>query len=136
MAARGATCSPRPVKLFDTDVLIEYLRGNPGADDLLAPAVRAGEAACSVLARFELLAGMRSAERHATRSLLDAMINLPVTENVASRAGEMARTYRRSHGQISAVDYLIAATTELDGADLLTLNVRHFPMFDDLQPAF
>jgi len=136
MASRGPTLSPRPLKLFDSDVLIEYLRDNPSAADLLIPAVRGEEAACSVLARFELLAGMRSAERHATRSLLDAMINMPVTQNVASRAGEMARSYRRSHGQISAVDYLIAATAELEGADLLTLNIRHFPMFDDLKPAF
>ena len=124
------------MKLFDSDVLIEYLRDNPAAADLLVPAVRAEEAACSVLARFELLAGMRSAERHATHALLDAMINLPVSETVASRAGEMARSYRRSHAHISAVDYLIAATAEQEGADLLTLNVRHFPMFDDLEPAF
>ena len=124
------------MKLFDSDVLIEYLRDNPSAADLLVPSVRAEEAACSVLARFELLGGMRSAERHATHSLLDAMINLPVSERVASRAGEMARSYRPSHAHISAVDYLIAATVEQEGADLLTLNVRHFPMFDDLDPAF
>ncbi|HSS77889.1 MAG TPA: type II toxin-antitoxin system VapC family toxin, partial [Thermoanaerobaculia bacterium] len=33
-------------------------------------------------------------------------------------------------------DYLIAATTLLLDADLLTTNVRHFPMIDGLQPAY
>jgi predicted nucleic acid-binding protein len=29
-------------------------------------------------------------------------------------------------------DYLIAATAEVEGLDLATLNVRHFPMIKDL----
>lgn len=121
--------------LFDTDVLIEHLRGNPAARDLLEAAIGEGHSACSVLTRFELLAGMRSAERHAVRSLLDALRNLPVTEEIATKAGEWARSYRCSHAHVGAIDYIIAATAEVEGADLLTLNVRHFPMFGDLQPA-
>ena len=78
---------------------------------------------------------MRSNERHAIRSLLDVLINLDVTEEISTRAGEWARTYRQSHSSISAIDYLIAATAEVEGAGLLTRNVRHFPMFPDLPPA-
>lgn len=33
-------------------------------------------------------------------------------------------------------DYLVAAGTELLEASLLTLNVRHFPMVPDLEPAY
>ncbi len=40
------------------------------------------------------------------------------------------------NAHISAVDYPIATTADQEGADLLTLNVTHFPMFDDLEPAF
>jgi predicted nucleic acid-binding protein len=79
---------------------------------------------------------MRSGERHAVRALLDAMDNLAVSEEIAGRAGEWARTYRRSHSHIGAIDYLIAATAEIEGGDLLTLNVRHYPMYPDLSPAF
>ncbi len=124
------------MKLFDTDVLIEYLRGNPAARAPVEVAVRSSRAACSVVTRFELLAGMRSGERRAVRALLDAMVGFDVTEEIAGRAGEWARTYRKSHTHIGALDYLIAATAEIEGADLVTLNVRHFPMYPELSPAF
>ncbi|MFQ5966713.1 MAG: type II toxin-antitoxin system VapC family toxin [Acidimicrobiia bacterium] len=123
------------MRLFDTDVLIEHLRGNAEATDLLIDAASVGQASCSVLSRFELLAGMRSQERSQIRSLLDSLINLEATVDVATKAGEWARTYRRSHPDISSIDYLIAATAEVHGADLLTRNVKHFPMFPELQPA-
>jgi predicted nucleic acid-binding protein len=123
------------VKLFDTDVLIEHLKGNPRATDLLLEASSAGQAACSVLTRFELLAGMRSNERSEIRLLLDSLTNLDASSEVATRAGEWARSYRRSHEGISSIDYLVAATAEVHGADLLTQNVRHFPMFFELEPA-
>jgi predicted nucleic acid-binding protein len=123
------------VKLFDTDVLIEHLKGNPRATDLLLEASSAGQAACSVLTRFELLAGMRSNERSEIRLLLDSLTNLDASSEVATGAGEWARSYRRSHEGISSIDYLVAATAEVHGADLLTQNVRHFPMFFELEPA-
>lgn len=88
-----------------------------------------------MLTRFELLAGMRSQERSDIRSLIDTLVNLDCSGDIATRAGEWARTYRGSHEEISPIDFLIAATAELHGADLLTQNVEHFPMFPDLEPA-
>jgi predicted nucleic acid-binding protein len=123
------------VKLFDTDVLIEHLKGNQAATTLLLEASAIGQAACSVLTRLELLAGMRPNERSKIRGLLDSMNNIEASVDIATRAGEWARTYRRSHEGISAIDYLVAATAEIHGADLLTQNVKHFPMFPDLEPA-
>ena len=124
------------MKLFDTDVLIEHLRGNERATALLLNASSREEAACSVLTRFELLAGMRSDERSRIRQLLDSLTNLEVSLEAANRAGEWARQYRKSHEGISSIDYMIAATAELHGADLLTMNAKHFPMYSDLEPAF
>lgn len=123
------------MKLFDTDVLIEHLKGNQAATTLLLEASAIGQAACSVLTRFELLAGMRSDERSEIRGLLDSINNIETSVDIATRAGEWARTYRRSHEGISAIDYLVAATAEIHGADLLTQNVKHFPMFPELAPA-
>lgn len=40
------------------------------------------------------------------------------------------RTYRRSHNEI------IAGTADIRGLRLATLNVRHFPMFEDLAVPF
>jgi predicted nucleic acid-binding protein len=44
--------------------------------------------------------------------------------------------YRRSHQGIDSIDLLLAAATERFGAELLTRNVRHFPMFPGLRPAY
>jgi predicted nucleic acid-binding protein len=57
-------------------------------------------------------------------------------EIIARRAGEMMRRYRRSHTGIGLGDYLIAATADVKGLQLATLNVRRFPMFKDLRPPF
>jgi predicted nucleic acid-binding protein len=61
---------------------------------------------------------------------------VPVTEEISRRAGEFARSYRRSHSEIGAVDYLLAGTAQALGAELITTNVRHFPMFSGLRPPY
>jgi len=47
-----------------------------------------------------------------------------------------ARKPRRSHQGIGLGDYLIAATAEVEGLDLATLDVRRFPMIEDLKAPF
>ncbi len=123
------------MKLFDTDVLVEHLKGSSAATDMVLEAASVGQAACSVLTRFELLARMRSGERSQIRSLVDGLVNLEATKDVATRAGEWARTFRRSHANVSSSDYLIAATAEVHGVDLITRNVKNFPMFPELESA-
>lgn len=44
--------------------------------------------------------------------------------------------FRRSHAAISTADYLIAATALVRDLGLATLNVRHFPMFAELEAPF
>lgn len=80
-------------------------------------------------------AGIRSNERSEIRLLLDSLTNLDASGEVATRAGKLARTHRRTHHGISSINYVIAATAEVHGADLLTQNVKHFPMFSELEPA-
>lgn len=48
----------------------------------------------------------------------------------------MMRRYLRTHSRIGLGDYLIAATADVQGLELATLNVRQFPMFERLQPPF
>lgn len=125
-----------PVKVFDSTVLIAHLRGVAEATDLLTQAMVEGSAACSVLSRVEIEAGMRSGERPAVARLFAALEARAVTDEIAARAGQFLRTYRSSHAGIDVVDYVIAATADTLQAKLLTLNVKHFPMFDSLDPAF
>ena len=121
----------------DTSVLIDYLRGDGRAIDLLdSHATDGHELWAVVVTRAELLAGMRSAERIATHRLFEVLSWVDVDVAVADRAGEMARRHRPSNRGIDLADYLIAAGTELIGASLLTTNVRHYPMIPDLQPPY
>ena len=124
------------MKLFDSTVLIAHLRGVLAATHLLRDAVRDNTAACSVLSRVEIEGGMRSAEGAAVARLFASLQVEPVTDVIAKRAGERLRAYRRTHPGIDIVDYVIAATAEIQGAELLTLNVKHFPMVPRLEPAF
>ncbi|GAA1740845.1 type II toxin-antitoxin system VapC family toxin [Isoptericola hypogeus] len=115
--------------LVDTSVFIDHLRGRAEARDALATARRDGhQITASALTRAELLGGMRSSEKARTRALFLAVGWVDVDREIAERAGELARQYRRSHAGIDLVDYVIAATAELSGGELLTRNVKHFPM--------
>ena len=120
--------------LCDTTVIIDLLRGyEPAAAWARSLNERP---ACSEVTRVEVLRGMRAAERRATDRLLGALIWIPVDELIARRAGELGRSWRRSHHGIATADLIIAATAVEHGLELATLNVRHFPMFEGLVPPY
>ncbi len=123
--------------LVDSDVLIAHLRGHQAARDwLLAARQDAGPLAISAVSVTEVAGGMRSAERRQVSRLLSSLRTFPMTEQIGWRAADLMRTYRRSHQGIGLGDYLIAATAEVEGLDLATLNVRHFPMVKALKAPF
>ena len=123
--------------MVDTTVLIDHLRGvTPARDLLMQGAESEVELWSLVVVRTEVLAGMRSSEKRPTHQLLDLFSWLDVTVELADRAGDLARKYLKSHRTIDTVDYLIAAAALGLGAELQTTNVRHFPMFPSLRPAY
>jgi predicted nucleic acid-binding protein len=123
--------------LIDTCVLIDLLRGDERARRAFHAVVDRGDRLVgSVLTRTEIIAGTRSREEAAVAALLGDIGWLPVDGAVADRAGRYAQQYARSHQGIDLVDYVIAATTDLARADLLTRNVKHFPMYADLRAPY
>jgi len=125
------------VKLLDTSVAIDHLRGLPAAVELLQELIEAEEAVlASEVVRFELLAGVRETEVDALEEFCSALSWVPVGEEVARSAGSLAQRHRRAYSGIDDADYLIAATALLLEADLLTTNVRHFPMLTGLASAY
>ncbi len=108
------------------DAAAGFLETERAADDLHA----------SEMTRLEVLAGMRPAEKASTGSLLSTLVWHPVDAEVADEAGALGRRWLPSHHAIDGADLAIAATTILLGARLLTLNVRHFPMFPSLRPPY
>ena len=125
------------MRLLDTTIAVDHLRGDRRATELLERLTVEGEPLlASELSRFELLAGMRPDELDPTELFMGALTWVPVDEEIARLAGSLAAEYRRSHSGIDAIDYLIAATATVVGAELLTTNVRHFPMFSGLRPPY
>ncbi len=99
---------------------------------MLVDAVEGG-ALASVISRTEIEGGMRSGERADVARLFEGLDLVPVSDAIARRAGAHVRTYRRSHPGIDIADYLIAASAEETLATLVTLNVKHFPMFKGMK---
>jgi predicted nucleic acid-binding protein len=125
------------VKLLDTGVAVDHLRGSEPAVELLSDIAASDELLlASEVVRFELLAGVREKEVDALERFFSALSWVPVGEEVAHAAASLAQRHRRSHSGTDAADYLIAATALLLGAELLTTNVRHFPMLAGLEPAY
>jgi len=125
------------VKLLDTSIAIDHLRGFPPAAALLTALVLDDvELAASEVVRFELLSGVRDDEIEQLELFCSTLTWVPVTHDVTRHAGALARRHRASFSGIGMADYLIAATAVLLDADLLTLNVRHFPMLQNVRAAY
>src|SRR2546426_12070473 len=94
--------------LIDTDILIDYLRGEPRALAYL----RGGHGTLSVscLTLAELYAGVRDGiEREALLRLESLLEPIPVDRDIAVRAGLFRRDYGKSHGT-GLIDWGSAAT--------------------------
>lgn len=124
--------------VLDTSVLIDHLRGRgPGATRLLADATRRGdELWSSQVVRAELLAGMRPDEEPATRDLIETITWVDIDAASAEDAGAIGRRYLRSHQGIGIADLILAGLAQRLRAELKTTNVKHFPMFEELKPAY
>jgi len=120
--------------VLDTTVLVDHLRGSSLAGEYIA--TLGAPPSCSELTRIEILRGLRSDERRGAERLFALIIWVPVDKEVARRAGELGRRWRRSHPGIGVPDLAIAATAELLEAQLGTLNIKHFPMFEGLRAPY
>lgn len=123
--------------LVDTSVLIDHLRNDPRAVRALADLFDRNEVVWAATpTRTEILAGIRPRERAPMSELFAILSWVDIDPEVADAAGELARRYRSSHAGIDTIDYLVAAAARSIGAELVTLNVRHFPMFSGLEPPY
>jgi predicted nucleic acid-binding protein len=118
--------------LVDTSVIVDYLRGDAGAGEVLESQRLVAPLHASEITRLEVLAGMRIGDESGTRSLLLIFVWHPLDTLIAERAGELGRRWLPSHHTIDSADLAVAATAMVSGCELLTRNVEHFPMFVNL----
>ncbi len=120
--------------VIDTCVLEDHLRSVPGATEAFDRALASGQRVTgSVLTRVELRRKARASEIAAIESVEILLDWVPVDHEIATVAADLAAR----HGEdVETVDYVIAATAVLLDAHLLTHDVKHFPMFPDLEPPY
>ena len=106
--------------LFDTNILIDYLKGIPKATRELKASA---DPAISTVTWIEVMAGASTAADIAVlRAFLANFKQLPVTDAVAERAAANRRQMR-----IKLPDAIILATAQSDNRQLVTRNVKDFP---------
>lgn len=111
----------------DTDVLIDFLDDRAPAAERIALELEHGQLRTTVITRFELLAGARTArQQELVGALLGALPCLPLDEPAADRAAEIRRALERDGTGIGMADSLIAGIVVTHRGVLLTRNRRHF----------
>lgn len=117
--------------IYDTDVLIWFLRGN-------AKAVKAVDSqtdrAISTITYLELLQGLKKQnELKIIRDFLSrySFQIIPLYENIGHRAAIYMEQYGLSHG-VHLADALIAATAVETNETLFTANKKHYSMIKEI----
>jgi predicted nucleic acid-binding protein len=118
--------------IFDTDILIWFLRGNIKA----ARAIDKEEVrSISLITYMELLQG--STDKQESRQIKAFLKDfgfsiLPLSENIGHRASIYVEEYALSNS-IGVADALVAATVVEENEVLLTANTKHFMCVKELQ---
>jgi predicted nucleic acid-binding protein len=117
--------------LVDSDILIEVSRGRNA--DIVSRWIDLSSSDAAILyspvSVAELWAGARPSEYDAIENLFGSMACAPIDSETGHQAGNYLRLFRRSHA-VEIADALIAACAVEYGAELWTLNRKHYPMKD------
>lgn len=120
--------------LLDTDILIDFFRGHGEAVAFVNK--YSSRIILSSIVVAELYAGVKNDEEQTVlENFLSLFRVIPVTTEIAKTGGLYKRAYGKSHG-IGLADAILAATAEAENAHLTTLNVKHYPMVEDLKPPY
>lgn len=120
--------------LVDTDIVIDYLRDQARAGAFVEAHLE--RMFLSVITVAEVRAGIKGkAEQEKVQQFLAAFPTLDVTRKIADIGGDWVCQYGPSHS-VQIPDALIAATASHHDLQLKTLNVKHYPMYKRLTPAY
>ncbi len=110
--------------LFDTDVLIDVLRGTKGAKEAVLKNAGPNNL-ISAITYGEILFGMRGHEDEMTLKLLSAFQVIAADKSIVEAAIDIKRK-AKGH-DLELFDCIIAATAMVTGMELITRNKKHYP---------
>jgi predicted nucleic acid-binding protein len=116
------------LRVLDSTVLIDYLRGRPAVDRVSALRAAGDVAATTGVNVEEIVRGLRPTEVGAVRSLFDGLLVLRIGRRAGWQAGTWRREFAARGVTLFQADCLIAAVAFVHGATLLTGNPKDFPM--------
>jgi predicted nucleic acid-binding protein len=116
------------VRVLDSTVLIDFLRGRPAVRRVAALRDAGDVAATTAINVDEIVRGLRPNEEPAAHSLFDGLVVLPIGRRAGWRAGAWRREFASRGMTLYQADCLVAATAWAHGAVLVTGNAKDFPM--------
>jgi len=120
--------------LLDTDVLVDFFRGYSKAVAFIN--ANSSRIILSSIVVAELYAGVKGdAEQTTIDNFVSLFRVISVGVVIAKAGGLYKRDYDKSHG-VGLADAILAATAEVENAELGTLNIKHYPMIKGLSPAY
>ncbi len=108
--------------LFDTNILIDHLRGIPQAKAELA---RYQDRAISIVTWMEVLVGAAPSAAAATRGFLAGFTVIPIDAPVAERAVALRQSQR-----LKLPDAIVWGSAQVHGMLLVTRDSKAFPADD------
>lgn len=118
--------------IFDTDVLIWYLRGNNKAVDAVVEAI---PFSISIVTYMELVQGMLNKQELEKMKRIFKEMDvkvIPLTESISFRASEYVENYSLSNS-MELADALIASTCMELNETLYTADDKHYKVIKDLK---
>ncbi len=118
--------------MLDTDILIDVSRGIKKAVTYLELTGSASVLGISAVTEMELIVGCQNKrELHDLDKFLAHFQIFPINGEISSKAVQLLKTFRLSHGLLIA-DAVIAATAIVANAPFSTKNQRDYRFIDGL----
>lgn len=114
--------------IYDTDFLIDYLKGKPETFNLLD----LGIIRISAISVFEILQGLNKNEFRIIDFLNQFRI-MKVDYKTSILAGKISRDLRSKGLEIGMADCIISATAIINNDELVTRNTKHFERIPNLK---
>lgn len=117
--------------LFDSDILIDYLRGNENANNFLLESRKTSNLYISLISIAEIYSGkdiLDFKKRENINEFLNNFYKITINEEISKQAGLIRLKYK-----IFMADALIAASAFNFGLILITKNIKHFKNIKNLK---